>query len=239
MHDILLPSSRATRLRNSYRYPEEAALAARLPLVGRRVPTRAYWRRRPLHMFELPREMAASGFLPFGGRFRRGSDSRAQRIRRRVSATGAVAADAFVRPVINRAPRIGRFSLERPQLRVPDLPRPSNIEVPIVSNIEMPRLHRDEIPGRRLSSRALLVGAAIGLLAMFYFDPASGRRRRALVRDKFARVRHIFTRDMPRRIEKRARFSIRRGMSRVKMCRTRANLSRTRARRRRPEAGSK
>ena len=133
MHDILLPSNRATRLRNSYRYPEEAALAARLPLLGRRVPARAYWRRRPLHMFELPREMAASGFLPFGGRFRRGSDSRAQRIRRRVSATGAVAADAFVRPVINRAPRLDRFSMQRPQLRVPDLPRPSNIEMPIVS----------------------------------------------------------------------------------------------------------
>jgi len=89
---------------------------------------------------------------------------------------------------------------------VPDLPRPSNIEMPIVSNFDVPHLHRDETPRRRLSSRALLVGAAIGLLAMFYFDPASGRRRRALVRDKFARVRHIFTRDVPRGIEKRARF---------------------------------
>ena len=208
MHDILLPSSRVTRLRNSYRYPEEAALAARLPLLGRRVPAREYWRRRPLHLPELPREMAVSGFLPFVGRLRRAPDSRARRIRRRVSATGAVAADSFVRPVINRAPRIERFAVQRPQLRMPrEMPRPSNIEMPIVSNIEMPRLRRDDTARRRrLSSRALLVGAAVGLLAMFYFDPASGRRRRALVRDKLARVSHIFTRDVPRRIEKRARF---------------------------------
>src|SRR2546423_15363936 len=104
MHDILLPSSRVTRLRNSYRYPEEAALAARLPLIGRRVPAREYWRRRPLHVAELPREMATSGFLPFVHRFDRGTDTRARRIRRRVAAPGPAANAALLRTIVDPAP---------------------------------------------------------------------------------------------------------------------------------------
>lgn len=48
MHKILLPAHRLIRLRNSYVHPLQAALAARLPVIGGRVPVRAYWRRRPL-----------------------------------------------------------------------------------------------------------------------------------------------------------------------------------------------
>jgi len=215
MHDILLPPNRAIRLRNSYRYPEEAALAARLPLLGRRVPARQYWRQRPLHMFELPREMAASAFLPFARRFRRAPDSRARRMRRRVRAAGAVATETIIRPVVEGASRIERLPLRRPDLHMPgdvrlpsiDVPRAPSIKAPSLPSVEFSRPRRDDaLRRRRLSSGALLTGAFVGLLAMFYFDPASGRRRRALVRDKFARVRHIFTRDVPRRIEKRARF---------------------------------
>jgi hypothetical protein len=50
MHQILLPSNSLNRLRNSYRFPLQAALAARAPLIGRRVPLRGYWRRQPLQL---------------------------------------------------------------------------------------------------------------------------------------------------------------------------------------------
>jgi hypothetical protein len=50
MRDILLPANRLIRFRNSYLHPLQAALAARLPLAGRRVPLRANWRRRPLQL---------------------------------------------------------------------------------------------------------------------------------------------------------------------------------------------
>lgn len=48
MHEILLPTNRLTRIANSYRYPFQAALAARTPLINQRVPMRAYWQRQPL-----------------------------------------------------------------------------------------------------------------------------------------------------------------------------------------------
>lgn len=40
---------------------------------------------------------------------------------------------------------------------------------------------------------AALVGAVAGALAMFILDPDSGRRRRALARDKAARLTHEAT----------------------------------------------
>ncbi len=52
----------------------------------------------------------------------------------------------------------------------------------------------------------LLAGAVAGALAMFYFDPHQGRRRRALVRDRIVHIGHLFTRDVPHRVEKRGRF---------------------------------
>src|SRR5688572_21617144 len=36
----------------------------------------------------------------------------------------------------------------------------------------------------------VLIGAALGGAAMYYFDPERGRRRRALVHDKFTRAQH-------------------------------------------------
>ncbi|HXK32631.1 MAG TPA: hypothetical protein VNM91_01275, partial [Dehalococcoidia bacterium] len=50
MHDIVLPKSRLKRIKNSYRYPGQAALVARIPLLGRRVPMRGMWRREPLRL---------------------------------------------------------------------------------------------------------------------------------------------------------------------------------------------
>jgi hypothetical protein len=48
MHAILLPANRLARLRNSYRFPFQASVLARIPVVGGRVPLRGFWRRAPL-----------------------------------------------------------------------------------------------------------------------------------------------------------------------------------------------
>ena len=48
MHDILLPPNRQTRLRNSFRYPYQSSMLARIPFVGARVPLHGFWRRQPL-----------------------------------------------------------------------------------------------------------------------------------------------------------------------------------------------
>src|SRR5450759_2178373 len=142
MHAILLPTSRITRLLNSYRHPDQAAIAARLPFAARRVPIRAFWRRQdiePRRMFEHATSQAALA-LSAGGR----------------TATHAASA------VIARAPR-GRIAL---------------------------------------AAGAVSIGAA----AMYYLDPHSGRRRRALVRDRLAHSRRVITRDVPKVAERRGRF---------------------------------
>ncbi len=43
----------------------------------------------------------------------------------------------------------------------------------------------------RNSGWVWLFGAATGVAAMYYLDPRSGRRRRAMLRDKFVHVRHV------------------------------------------------
>jgi hypothetical protein len=47
---------------------------------------------------------------------------------------------------------------------------------------------------------------SIGALIMYFFDRASGRRRRALVRDRVAHMRRVVTRDTRRTITRRGRF---------------------------------
>lgn len=143
MHQILLPSRRLTRLIHAYRHPDQAAIAARLPIIGSRVPARAFWRRRPVRsaarMWRHSRQAAARGIS-------RGATAAAER----------------------RAPAL--------------------------------RSHW----ARRLA----LAGAAAfaGALAMYYADPQQGRRRRALVRDRFAHLRRLARRDVPRTAERRGRF---------------------------------
>jgi hypothetical protein len=134
MHDLLLPRSTLRRTINSFRHPDQAALLARVPLAGRRVPARGFWRRQPLSA------------------------------RRMAGHARASAADCW-RYTRQMAPRLGRGSI----------------------------------------APVLLAGAA-GALALYYADPAQGRRRRALVRDRLARWRRVVTRDVPRRAERRARF---------------------------------
>jgi BON domain len=59
MHDILLPHSRLARLRNSFRHPRQASLAARIPFVRRRVPLRGFWLRRPARVLPAVRDSVA------------------------------------------------------------------------------------------------------------------------------------------------------------------------------------
>jgi hypothetical protein len=53
---------------------------------------------------------------------------------------------------------------------------------------------------------AAVAGAGLGAVGMYYLDPQSGRRRRALVRDRLAHLRRVLTRQVPRTVERRGRF---------------------------------
>ena len=52
----------------------------------------------------------------------------------------------------------------------------------------------------------LVAGVAAGALGMYYLDPQSGRRRRALMRDRLAHMRRVLTRQVPRTVERHGRF---------------------------------
>jgi hypothetical protein len=77
---------------------------------------------------------------------------------------------------------------------------------------EMEDMYENGRAGRGRRGGALIVAAisagimALGGLLMFYSDPASGRRRRARLRDRVTHFGHIVTRDVPTRVEKRGRF---------------------------------
>jgi hypothetical protein len=61
----------------------------------------------------------------------------------------------------------------------------------------------------RLDGRTLpwlAVGATAGACAMYFADPHAGRRRRALVRDRFMHLGRVLTRRVPLRVERRMRF---------------------------------
>ena len=61
------------------------------------------------------------------------------------------------------------------------------------------RLDRHALP-------MLAAGAAAGAIAMYFADPHAGRRRRALMRDRFVHAGHVVTRRLPMRVERRMRF---------------------------------
>ncbi|MBI5283738.1 MAG: BON domain-containing protein [Chloroflexi bacterium] len=152
MHAILLPANRLVRLRNSYRFPFQASVLARIPVIGGRVPLRGFWRRAPLRAAE-PAERSMDRILAGATR------------------TGARCSSAALRTA--DATRRAAASATHADRRV----------VPV-----------------------LVAGATAGAVAMFYFDPRQGRRRRALVRDRLAHIRNVLTRDVPHRVERRGRF---------------------------------
>jgi hypothetical protein len=188
MHDILLPSSKTKRLHNSVRLPRQAALAARLPIIGRRVPMRDYWSHRPVRpralLHEVRQRMRGMPMMPHVG------------ARDALAATGPLAlrAQARVSPAMGDAAVMAR---ER-----------------VAQAAEMRRhVHIPEGIRERLSGRWLRVGAVVfaSMAFMFYFDPISGRRRRAMVRDRVSHAAHTAGR-VPSRLERRGRFA--RGVAR-------------------------
>ncbi|MHB8377543.1 MAG: BON domain-containing protein [Dehalococcoidia bacterium] len=170
MREILLPPNRLTRLWNSYRRPDEAALLARVPLAGRRVPLRALWHRRRVSPTGLLREVARSAPHPPGlptDAFT-GVRARIRGVATRRHAPAAVADEAAARPPYGQS-----------------------------------GMH---VSARVRRGSAIAGALALGALLMYYLDPASGRRRRALVRDQFAHARNVVLHRLPGRVEKRGRF---------------------------------
>jgi len=212
MHDVLLPSSRLGRLAGAYRYPDQAALVARIPLIGRRVPARSYWRRRPVVPAELARESLKSA--PIVGRLMPASVA-TPRPGPRLGATAA-ALRSGARDLIDRMPAAaGGLWAKRPRAHGPHgaehehvVPgRRQVIHLPVrtvATRIEPQRASRSAGALKLAAGAAAFAGA--GALLMYYLDPVAGRRRRALVRDRAAHVKNVFTRSLPRRIEQRGRF---------------------------------
>lgn len=146
MHQILLPTHRLTRFRNSFVHPLQAALAARMPVIGGRVPLRAYWRRRPARLTLGPSPLRA-----------------------RAVASG-VSGARMMRDATSAAAEAGtRRARQHPLMTA-------------------------------------VAGVGLGAVGMYYLDQHSGRRRRALVRDRLAHMRRVLTRQVPRTVERRGRF---------------------------------
>lgn len=197
MHAFLFPHSRAYRVKESLKHPDQAAILSRLPVVGRRVPMRAMWRRQHVS----PRRM-------LGHVARDGRHMAERRMPSWLPQQGATMMDAL-RDRVDGRPHLGlphRSSRESYDDGHAHLDVPYHVHEPSVDRAG------DDAgmqTGSGLSAAPFVIAAATALAGAalaYYFDPVSGRRRRALVRDKLARVRNVTTHDVPGRVEKRKRF---------------------------------
>jgi hypothetical protein len=227
-HEIVLPKSRTRRLLYSYQHPDQAALVARVPLIGRRVPFREFWRHQPIE----PRRAthnATAKLIAYGMR----ATDTARRVADRGRHAGANAyeqarhAPEAAEAMRRRLP--GRRRSRLPQMKMPAMPEMHlpEMQLPAMRNVQLPEMHlpdvrlpaapmlrRNGVNGgtRRLGGMRWTTvlfwvdGFIAGLLVMYYLDPHQGRRRRALVRDKVVHMRHQVTRDLPRAVERRGRF---------------------------------
>lgn len=116
MHRLLLPESRLVRTWESFRHPDQAAVAARLPIARRRLPNQPYWRTRspkPRRMMRHGAHAAADTGVAAGHATvllgRRATAEARARLRRGASSwlplLGAFAAGLAVMYVIARARR--------------------------------------------------------------------------------------------------------------------------------------
>ncbi len=182
MHDFLLPNSKTSRFLASRRHPDQAAILARVPLLSRRVPMREYWRKQPIDMTRMRRHAMGDAM----DAVRAGGYSAGMGARSIFSEGG--------RRVAQR--REGGHSM-----RGGHAASHARARRPRMREVRDWWQHRP-----RLGMPMLVVGASLGALVMFVFDPGQGRRRRALIRDKLAHMKNVMTRDMPGRVEKRGRF---------------------------------
>jgi hypothetical protein len=192
VHKFLLPHDRMTRVSDSFRHPDQAALVARLPFLGRSIPGRDYWRHQPVR----PRRVVEHALSDARRSMRLATGAGAKRAKAGASLGGELAVLG-----LDRGRRAAAHEIERGRHAA-------------AARIERGRRRTAEVIGGQPRSKPSLlrwlppiaVGAAVGALAMYYGDPHQGRRRRALVRDKLTRTRRIFTRDVPHTLERRGRF---------------------------------
>jgi hypothetical protein len=181
---------------NSVRHPDQAAIIARVPIAGRRVPLREYWKRQPVD----PKRAVSHGITSIKqsapvarGRLvsiARGAEQRLPEVRRRASIAREAAAE--------RMPDATRRAAEL---------RQSAAAAARTAAEETARRGRTVMARTPKSRIAIAVVAfSLGGVLMYFFDRASGRRRRALVRDKVAHMRRVVTRDTRRAVSRRGRF---------------------------------
>lgn len=210
MHTILLPQSRIRRAIESFRHPDQAAIAARLPIAGSRVPIRWYWRRQSLQPERALRHLGSDldglktpAVRPAVTKATRAS-ARLAREARHAGAGARVRARSAARlaaPVADRARERSRAVIRDTRERTaPKIARAGAAVTEAGAHVRPPRL--------RGVARVVTIAAifAAGAAAMYFSDEHSGRRRRALVRDRLAHWRNVVRRELPRRVNKRRRF---------------------------------
>lgn len=228
MHKILLPRRTRSRIRNSYRYPYQAAVAARLPLIGRRVPLRGYWQRQPLAVSRAA-EAALGRLIGLGGGTAAWCSRAALRTapaaemasRARAQArdaasvvasrTRAQARDAATEAA-HRARETAYEAAHTAREAARDATHAASRARTAAAQAARQRPSGFSIRMDRRSLPLIIAGAAVGAGAMYWLDASEGRRRRAMVRDRFAHLRAAFGRDLPHRLERRGRYV--RGISR-------------------------
>ena len=122
MHDFLLPNSKTARFFATRRHPDQAAILARIPLVGRRVPMRELWRRQPIEPARMRRHALGDALdvLRATG-FSAGMGARSMIERRASAASGSSHATPSGRWRSERLGRARALWAQRPRLGVPML----------------------------------------------------------------------------------------------------------------------
>jgi hypothetical protein len=206
VHEFLLPNSRTSRFLASRRHPDQAALLARIPLLGRRVPMRGYWRRQAISAQRMCRHAMreAADVLRATG-FSSGRDARGVLKRRRAHRHDRASYEGTGHRSEGRRREARRREGRRGEGRRREGRRREGRGGAVrVARMDGTREWWQRPP--RLGVPMLIVGASVGALCMFVCDPHQGRRRRALLRDRLVHMKNVMTRDMPARVEKRGRF---------------------------------
>jgi hypothetical protein len=201
MHEILIPRSRIARIRASYKHPDQAALLARVPVAGRRVPFRAFWRGRGID---------ARRMLGHSAQYARdhAHDIRAAapmvRDRIRLAGGRAMPAARERMPVLRERADAAMHSPAAERARATATTGVQTAKRGAAAGARRTRSAASKLPRRPI---VWVIGAfALGALMSYFFDSHSGRRRRALIRDKVSHARRVVRRDLPRTAQKRARF---------------------------------
>ena len=212
MHAILLPSNRFVRLRQTLKHPDQAAIAARIPIVRERVPMRSFWSRRPVRPARVLRHGADSVRHALSHATDHVRPADIQQTLRSGAPHARAAAERAAHTLQHTAPH-ARAAAERAAHTLQHTAAPARSALNTIAGESGPvRRTAHDITGRMQMTRVRMpLPYVIGLVAtgaalMYFTDPQSGRRRRARVRDKFSHTQRVVRRDLPRKVEKRGRF---------------------------------